>query len=127
MQIAVCAATLTKLYVDITSVPIANSSTYTGIEDNISSTTLYGLNINSATDVIRLITLPANGTLWRDAAMTLPVAINTSYSLTAEDELILYFNPTTDWFGSTSFDFYILAAGEIITNTATIYITISQI
>jgi VCBS repeat-containing protein len=66
--------------------------------------TLAGSDVDGTVTSLTLADLPANGTLYRDAAMTQPVSAGTP--LTASGGAVtLYFQPNANWNGSTSFHF----------------------
>ncbi|HQX05528.1 MAG TPA: Ig-like domain-containing protein, partial [Zoogloea sp.] len=66
--------------------------------------TLAGSDVDGTVTSLTLADLPANGTLYRDAAMTQPVTVGTPISATS-GAVTLYFQPGANWNGSTSFHF----------------------
>jgi VCBS repeat-containing protein len=87
--------------------PIASATSVTGNEDAAGGipVTLTAIDPNGTISTFTLSSLPSNGTLYTDAGMTLAVTASTAYAATA-DSLTLYFKPTTQWAGSTTFDFF---------------------
>jgi VCBS repeat-containing protein len=86
--------------------PTVANVTASGAEDPATPipVTLTGADVDGAVTSLTLADLPANGTLYRDAAMTQPVTAGTPLAATA-GAVTLYFQPTPNWNGSTSFHF----------------------
>ena len=110
MQISVCAATLTKLYVAISSylslvLPTAISGSYSGVINTLLAVQLTGTDVDGTVNYFKLNSLPSHGTLWRDTGKTLSVATGINYTVTGNGSLTLYFDPTNDYFGTDSFAF----------------------
>jgi VCBS repeat-containing protein len=86
--------------------PTVANVTASGAEDPATPipVTLTGADVDGAVTSLTLADLPANGTLYRDAAMTQPVTTGTPLAATA-GAVTLYFQPTPNWNGSTSFHF----------------------
>ncbi|MES2245444.1 MAG: tandem-95 repeat protein [Pseudomonadota bacterium] len=87
--------------------PIASAASATGNEDAAGGipVTLTAIDPNGTISTFTLSSLPANGTLYTDAGMTVAVTASTAYAATG-DSLTLYFKPTTHWAGSTTFNFF---------------------
>ena len=66
--------------------------------------TLAGSDVDGTVTSLTLADLPANGTLYRDAAMTQPVTVGTPLAASS-GSVTLYFQPKPNWSGSTSFHF----------------------
>ena len=91
-----------------------NITDYAATTDNVSASgsedaasiaiTLTGSDIEGTVDFYQLSSLPANGTLYTDAGLTTLAATATDYAATAE-ALTMYFVPTADWNGVTTFQF----------------------
>lgn len=79
--------------------PRAESFAVQGAEDSLIQVTLIGSDIDGTVAGYSIKSLPANGTLWLNADGTGAVAINQQVSGT------IYFEPTVDWNGDTSFDY----------------------
>ena len=76
-----------------------------GAEDATAiAVTLTGTDIDGTVNNFRVDSLPANGTLYSDAGCTLAVTAGTDYAATG-NALTLYFKPTVDWNGDTTFQF----------------------
>ncbi|MBK6653635.1 MAG: tandem-95 repeat protein [Zoogloea sp.] len=86
--------------------PTVANVTASGAEDPATPipVTLTGADVDGAVTSLTLADLPANGTLYRDAAMTQPVTAGTPLAATA-GAVTLYFQPAPNWNGSTSFHF----------------------
>ncbi|MDP3356952.1 MAG: type I secretion C-terminal target domain-containing protein, partial [Polaromonas sp.] len=67
--------------------------------------TLTAVDPNGTISTFTLSSLPTNGTLYTDAGMTVAVTASTAYAASG-DSLTLYFRPTTNWAGSTTFNFF---------------------
>ncbi|WP_341915092.1 tandem-95 repeat protein [Polaromonas sp. YR568] len=109
--------------------PIANNVSATGDEDPASPIliTLTGNDPNGTIASYNLSSLPTNGTLWRNAAMTLAVATGTDYAA-AGQTLALYFQPTANWNGDASFTFRSKDnGGNYSTSTATATVTVTPV
>ncbi|MCW7541970.1 tandem-95 repeat protein [Aquabacterium sp. A7-Y] len=97
----------------------------TGAEDSTIAVTLQGSDVDGSIASFRLANLPANGTLYLDAAMTQPVAINTALAA-SNDALTLYFRPNANWNGSTTFNYTAtdnLGLADATTDVATVTVT----
>lgn len=111
---------------NVNDAPTTGNSSATANEDVSPITVvLGGLDVDGAINQIRVATLPANGVLYLNAAMTNPVVAGTDYATTAS-QLTVYFAPTSNWNGSTSFTFAAidnLGAIDATPATATINVT----
>ncbi|MDP1955177.1 MAG: tandem-95 repeat protein [Polaromonas sp.] len=87
--------------------PIASAASATGNEDAAGGipVTLTAVDPNGTISTFTLSSLPTNGTLYTDAGMTVAVTASTAYAASG-DSLTLYFRPTTNWAGSTTFNFF---------------------
>ena len=106
--------------------PEADSVEVTGGEDDSFITiTLVGsdIDLNDSIETFTLSNLPANGTLYTDAALTTLAVADTSYAA-SDDELTLYFVPDENWNGETNFNFT-ANDGELDSKSATATITIN--
>jgi len=65
---------------------------------------LRGNDVDGSVDRFRLTSLPAHGTLYLDAGLTLPAAIGLDYAA-ASEALTMFFVPDADWNGSTGFGY----------------------
>ena len=74
----------------------------TGTEDNPVAIELTGTDIDGTVASFILNSLPANGTLYTDAALTSVAVTGIDYTATGET-LTLYFSPDADWNGTTTF------------------------
>ena len=99
--------------------PIAAVATATGNEDALAGIpiTLNAVDPNGSVTSFTLISAPSHGTLYSDAAMT-QIALIGTYSAVA-NSLTLYFRPTVNWAGSTSFNFSATDNLGAFSNTAT--------
>ena len=85
--------------------PESVSSASDGTEDNALSIAITGIDSDGTVESFRIINLPANGTLYTDAGLTNQVTANTVINAGPGGALNLWFEPTSDWSGTTSFDF----------------------
>ncbi|MFK7915470.1 MAG: Ig-like domain-containing protein [Pseudomonadales bacterium] len=93
--------------VDITAVndePTTPDSSAAGFEDTVLAITLTGADVDGTVVSFEISSLPANGTLYTDAALTDPIVAFNTYAATSE-QLVLYFDPDANWNGSTTFTF----------------------
>jgi len=85
--------------------PVADDVVVTGNEDDASiAVVLTATDAEGAIASFRLLSLPANGTLYTDAGLTAVAATGVDYAA-AGDALALYFVPDAEWSGTTSFQF----------------------
>ena len=98
------AATRTINVGAVNDAPVAAAASASGAEDTLLTLTLGANDIDGAVASFTLQTLPANGTLYLDAARTNVAGAGTAISAVA-NSLTLYFMPNAHWNGSTSFDF----------------------
>ena len=91
--------------VNVNDLPNSNNVSTTGNEDaNQIWIVLQGGDVDGTITQYRLTSLPANGTLYRDAGMSLLAATGVNYAA-AGQQLNLYFRPTPNWNGTTTFQF----------------------
>ncbi len=83
----------------VNDAPQTNPITATGDEDTRITVVLTGSDVDGTVAGFVIKTLPANGTLYTDATMTTPVAVDTLVSGP------VYFMPGANWNGSTSFTY----------------------
>ena len=84
-------------------IPVAASAS--GVEDvSPIPITLSAVDPGGSIASFRVTALPANGTLYTNAAMTTAVVQNI-YMTATGGELTLYFKPTTNWSGATGFNY----------------------
>ena len=84
--------------------PESNSSASSFIEDTTTEITVSGTDDDGTVAEIRIVQLPANGTLYTDAALNNEAVGGTSYA-TTNGSLTLFFVPDADFNGDTSFEF----------------------
>ena len=93
--------------------PTANDVSASGNEDDAQITiTLIASDAEGPVASFRLATLPANGVLYVDAALTIAAAVGPNYPAVG-NALTLYFVPVTNWNGSTAFQFTATDAGGL--------------
>jgi VCBS repeat-containing protein len=115
-------ATTTVTVLNVTT-PVALVAGATGNEDAAYiPITLTGSD-DTAITRFQVDSFPAGGTLFRDAAFTLTVALDTNYTATG-NSLTLYFRPNADYNGTSTFSFKAGDATTLTANqTATIIVT----
>lgn len=98
-------STLTLSALGINDAPVAQATTATGYEHPATpiAVTLTGTDVDGAVTGFKVTSLPTNGTLYLDAAHTTPVTVGTL--IPASGSTQLYFMPTGNWSGSTSFNY----------------------
>ena len=99
-------ATTTISVIAVNDPPVAQNVSATGSEDPAAPIpiTLTGSDIDGTVASFSLTTLPPNGTLYLDAAMTQPVSVG-SVLAASGNSLTLYFRPPVNWNGTTDFDY----------------------
>ena len=119
--------------VTVTVTPVNDAPTTadvnaSGAEDVTSiAITLSGSDVDGTVDHFHLTTLPANGTLYIDAGLTLAAATGTNYAASAQT-LTLYFVPAANWNGTTSFQYESVDAQDLQDATpATATITVNPV
>jgi hypothetical protein len=86
---------------------------FSGNEDQSVAVTLGGFDTDGAVASFRIVSLPANGTLYLDANLTIPVGLNGTVPATAivgpngttEYTATVYFKPDENWNGDTSLQY----------------------
>ncbi len=105
------AATATISVAAVNDAPSANDVIVNGNEDDPSiAITLTGSDVEGPVASFRLASLPANGTLFTDAALTSPAAVGPDY---LGSTVTLYFRPIAAWNGTTTFQFTATDAGGL--------------
>jgi hypothetical protein len=85
----------------VNDAPVANAATASGLEDaGPIAITLAGNDVDGSVATFRLASLPAGGTLYRDAGMTLTASAGTAYASGT-----FYFVPQTNFNGTASFSY----------------------
>ncbi|MCA1975196.1 MAG: VWA domain-containing protein, partial [Caenispirillum sp.] len=122
------AQSITTAIIDNDIAPVANAVTASGSEDPATpiAITLTGTDADGTVASFRLATLPANGTLYLDAAKTLAVVAGTDLPASG-NALILYFQPNADWNGSTAFDFTAKDNTGLVSNSATATLNVAAV
>jgi VCBS repeat-containing protein len=90
--------------INVNQAPETNAVTATGDEDSTIAVSLSGLDADGAVANFRISTLPLNGTLYRDAALSQQINVGASVAAT-DNAANVYFKPAADWNGSTSFQY----------------------
>jgi hypothetical protein len=108
--------------------PVTGTASATANEDFSPITVvLGGADVDGTINQVQVATLPANGVLYLDAAMTIPVVAGTDYATTA-GQLSVYFAPTLNWNGVTTFTFAAIDnTGAIDATPATATITVNAV
>ncbi|MFT3736278.1 MAG: Calx-beta domain-containing protein [Rhodocyclaceae bacterium] len=92
-------ATTTVNVIPVNDAPETNNVTATGNEDTLITVTLSGSDVDGTVTGYVINTLPANGTLYSNAAGTTVITAGTLVTGP------VYFRPSTDWNGSTNFQY----------------------
>ena len=128
---AATSAATTVAVVAVNDPPVAIGNNNTGTEDAVSiPVVLTGTDVDGTVASFRLSTLPTNGALYLDAALTLLATTGTDIAATG-NSLTLYFKPAAD-FNSTfggmpSFNFTAKDNGGLVSAVATETITITAV
>jgi Ca2+-binding RTX toxin-like protein len=83
--------------------PVTQDITATGNEDALIAVQLKGTDADGNLSGFRIKSLPTNGNLYSDAAGT--IAISDEQLLSGTSPLTVYFKPTANWSGTTSFGY----------------------
>jgi VCBS repeat-containing protein len=104
--------------VAVDDLPAAQATSATGAEDDASIVvTLRGTDVDSEIQDVELTGLPANGTLYLDAGLTVLVQPGTRYAAT-DGVLALWFVPAADWNGTTGFGYTVRSLDGAVSATA---------
>ncbi|WP_315127007.1 VCBS domain-containing protein, partial [Comamonas antarctica] len=107
--------------------PVAQAVTGTAPEDNTVAIALRGSDADGTVVSFQLTSLAANGTLYKDAAGTQVLTTKDVITATSNGATI-YFKPTQDWSGTTSFNYSAKDnLGQVSTSTATGTITVTPV
>ncbi|MDE2416865.1 MAG: retention module-containing protein [Burkholderiales bacterium] len=93
---ATSSTTITITVTGTNDAPVAVAATATGNEDSLIPVTISGTDIDGVVASFALSSLPKNGRLYLDAAMTQLAPIGTVLSASG-NALTLYFKPNADW------------------------------
>jgi VCBS repeat-containing protein len=88
----------------INAAPTTNDVSASGAEDTTVAVTLAGGDIDGTVASFTITEVPANGTLYRDDALTQAIGIGDSVSASGNAATV-YFRPAADWNGTTSFHY----------------------
>ena len=114
-----------------TSAPVAIAASATGDEDDPAGIpiTLNASDPNGTINNFRVTALPANGTLYTDAAMTQAVVLNANIAVTplATQSLTLYFKPNANYSGVPTFSYRALDNAGNLSTTVTGTITVTAV
>jgi predicted outer membrane repeat protein len=89
----------------VNDAPTTASSTSNGFEDSVLGVAIVGADSDGTVESFRIINLPANGMLYSDAGLSNAVAANSVINAGGGGVLNLWFEPTSNWNGTTTFDF----------------------
>ncbi|WP_238591810.1 type I secretion C-terminal target domain-containing protein [Pseudomonas abietaniphila] len=109
--------------------PEAQSSSVSGEEDASQiAVTLHGSDSDGNVKLFVINSLPANGTLYSDAAMANKVAVGDSVAAGSGGSAVVYFKPNSDWNGDTAFTFNAVDnIGKTSTDAATASIKVTPV
>ncbi|MBV7552581.1 retention module-containing protein [Pseudomonas sp. PDM28] len=88
----------------VNDAPTVNATSARGDEDHLIAVQLGGNDIDGSVNHFTLTSLPANGKFYADAAGTIELTTSSVISATANGATV-YFKPTGDWSGTTSFNY----------------------
>ena len=119
---------LTLTVTAVNDAPITDDVGAGGAEDAASiAITITGADVDGTVTDFSLTSLPANGALYLDPALTTVVATGTNYAATGQ-ALTLYFVPAANWNGVTTFQYAARDAQAAIDATpATATITVTPV
>jgi surface adhesion protein len=109
--------------------PETQATSGSGLEDASQiAVTLHGTDSDGSVKSFVVNTLPANGTLYSDSAMTKVVTAGSSVAVGSDGNATVYFKPTHDWSGDTSFSYKAVDdLGLVSANSATGSITVAPV
>jgi Ca2+-binding RTX toxin-like protein len=119
-------ATTTINMVAVNTPPTADAVTASGNEDALIAVTLTGADSDGTVTNFSLSSLPANGQLYLDAAMTQLAPTGTLLAATA-GSLTVYFKPLANWNGSVSFGYQASDNLGGLSSTATATVTVNPV
>ena len=99
-------ATITITVTGSNDAPTTNDVAVAGDEDATIAIALSGADVDGTLNSFVITSLPANGTLYLDAAGTQPISAGTSVNTST-----VYFKPTANWSGDTGFLYAALDSG----------------
>ncbi|MHC8302408.1 retention module-containing protein [Pseudomonas sp. ZS1P83] len=88
----------------VNDAPTVNTTSASGDEDHLIAVQLGGNDLDGTVDHFTLTGLPANGVFYADAAGTIALTASSVITATANGATV-YFKPTGDWSGTTSFTY----------------------
>ncbi|MGV8904962.1 MAG: retention module-containing protein, partial [Pseudomonas sp.] len=91
--------------VPVNDAPIVVNATGNNNEDHLVTVNLSGSDVDGNVAHFKLDSLPSNGKLYSDAAMTHELSAGDMVDATVDGKAAVYFMPTQDWSGSTNFTF----------------------
>lgn len=93
-----------KINIDLTVAPTTNNVLASGPEDSVAGipVVLSGADSDGTVDLFKIVSLPANGTLYADALLTTVLAVG---SLVPAASNTVYFVPNANYNGSTAFNY----------------------
>jgi len=97
-------STLNITVTPVNDAPTVSSTSASGDEDHLIAVHLGGNDIDGNIDHFTLTSLPAKGSFYADAAGTIALTTNSAISATGSGATV-YFKPTPDWSGTTSFTY----------------------
>ena len=99
--------TVTFTVAAVNDAPVTDDGSAMGNEDPVNPIplTLTGSDIEGPLSAFRITTLPANGTLYLDAAGTVPFVTGTDISTGGTNMAFVYFKPNANWNGQTTFQY----------------------
>ncbi|MEW6134068.1 MAG: VCBS domain-containing protein, partial [Pseudomonadota bacterium] len=113
----------TRPFAAVNDAPVAAPVAASGAEDAAAiSVTLSASDIDGSIASYTITSLPANGTLYADAALT--TVVNAGDAVSAAT---LYFVPAANWNGTTSFDYTATDDGGLASAPATATLTVSAV
>jgi len=104
--------------------PVTSDSTINSMEDTVSTIVLSATDVDSPVAAFNLSSLPTNGVLYLDSAMTQQVEVDTDYSASS-NQLTLYFQPNENWAGSTGFNFQAKDPNGLASDASTVTINVA--
>ncbi|MDB5177477.1 MAG: hypothetical protein JWN75_1145, partial [Candidatus Saccharibacteria bacterium] len=117
-------ATVTINVTSVNDAPVANAASAAALEDAVSMPiTLSGGDVDGTIASYTLLNLPANGALFRNAALTLGASAGTAYASAS-----FWFVPAANYNGSTSFDYRVTDdQGATSVAAATVTLAVSSV
>ncbi len=108
----------------VNDAPLATAASASGAEDALIGVSLAGTDVDGSIAIVRVTTLPANGTLLLADGVT---AVLANQVLSPAQAAGLLFRPAADFHGSADLSFTVTDNGGLVSSPATVSITVASV